>query len=259
MIAKELEEAKRKHSRMELLEYQLQQEKGKNRLLREKNYNMREKFLKLIEMVQSSTVDEENQNNENEKFMQEVATENQYLRELIKITKLSDPEYQDISEFLAKEEEEATTNNTTLESPFKLNLEFADSTPEYKLTQDVIDGFKKEKLQQKAAAKKSLSIESQDSTPLSNDNSIIQGGGETPILLNHQSPANREGNHINFMNSETLLLPQTPNNSNKENNDTSSSLLFLKGGSLNNSLIGLNTSTSSVVFRNSLDNKIGEK
>jgi hypothetical protein len=261
-LYKELDEEKRKNSRTEILENELHQERARNQMLAKKNKTMREKFLKLVEMIQNSSVEDESQNTETEKMMQEILTENQYLRELMRITNISDPEFLNIGEFLAKEEEDTqSTNQTTNESPSKLHLEFADTTPEYKLTKEIISEFKKDRLQ-KFANKKSLSIDSENSSQQSlSDNPLIQAGNETPILLNHQSPASREGNHINFLNSDSLLLqPLTPGGANKENaSDSLASSLFTKGGSLNNSLIGLNTSSSSIVFRNSLDNKIGEK
>jgi len=219
---------------------------------------MRDKFLQLVEMIKTSTLEDENQEADDERLFGEILAENQYLREIAQLTRLSDPEFQELSEYFNKEEENINERVKKDEegSYGKLNINLTENSDDFRLTQEVIEEFKRER-NLRITAKKSESLESDESTKPSDD-AMYLAGGQTPILINHQSPTNstssnsdKEENHIRFFNADSLTLTTA----NKENNDFS----YFQKNSLSNSLAGLKSSleTSNLLIRNSLDNKIG--
>lgn len=93
---RELELEKLKNMRIEFLEQQMKREKEKSHKLILQNIRLKEKYLELINKLRQNLYEYTEDEKEDNILLEQLVRENRHLRELLAISKLSDPKVRDI-------------------------------------------------------------------------------------------------------------------------------------------------------------------
>ena len=101
---RELELEKLKNMRIEFLEQQMKREKEKSHKLILQNIRLKEKYLELINKLRQNLYEYTEDEKEDNILLEQLVRENRHLRELLAISKLSDPKVRDIETALLTEE-----------------------------------------------------------------------------------------------------------------------------------------------------------
>lgn len=90
--------------RIEFLEQQMKREKEKSHKLILQNIRLKEKYLELINKLRQNIYEYTEDEKEDNILLEQLVRENRHLRELLAISKLSDPKVRDIDAALLTEE-----------------------------------------------------------------------------------------------------------------------------------------------------------
>mmetsp|Transcript_27343 Transcript_27343/g.49197 ORF Transcript_27343/g.49197 Transcript_27343/m.49197 type:complete len:270 (-) Transcript_27343:469-1278(-) len=104
-LQKELQMERLKTSRLEFLEQQLSRERSKSQRLLNVNLRLKERYLNLLEVLRQSAFEMNEQDKDDQLTLETLTRENQHLRELLGISRLSSAKIEQAELMLAAEEE----------------------------------------------------------------------------------------------------------------------------------------------------------
>lgn len=104
-LQKELSLERLKTSRLEFLEQQLTKERSKSSRLLNVNLRLKERYLNLLEVLRQSAFEMNEQDKDDQLALETLARENQHLRELLGISRLSNAKIEQAELLLVAEEE----------------------------------------------------------------------------------------------------------------------------------------------------------
>jgi len=124
------------------LEQQLADERNKNKALNQVNFRLRERNTKFVEFLQNLASEEQKDLVEEERDRVQMEQENKHLRDILGISRVSDPKFEEIDQYLKDK-----LNDVEEEEEFKVNRDDNEilNADDLRLTPNVIAGFKKDR------------------------------------------------------------------------------------------------------------------